>query len=82
MFKEAKSKNIFTVTAADILSLALFTPPGEFGADAVVGNTQRFGIPMGYGGPHAAYFATRDEFKRHIPGRIIGASIDLKENLL
>ncbi len=80
LFKKAKEENIFAVVAADILSLALLTPPGEFGADAVVGSTQRFGIPMGFGGPHAAYFATKDEFKRQIPGRIIGVSVDSNGN--
>ena len=62
--------------AADLLSLAILTPPGQWGADVVVGSSQRFGIPMGYGGPSAAYFATRDEFKRNMPGRIIGVSVD------
>ena len=78
---EAKANNILVVFAADILSLALLTPPGEFGADVCVGSTQRFGVPMGFGGPHAAYFAVKDEFKRIIPGRIIGASVDVHGNL-
>jgi glycine dehydrogenase len=76
LFNKATEKGIFKCVAADILSLALLTPPGEFGADVVVGSAQRFGVPMGYGGPHAAFFSTRDEFKRQIPGRIIGVSID------
>jgi glycine dehydrogenase len=69
------------VVAADILSLALLTPPGEWGADVVVGNTQRFGVPVGFGGPHAAYFATKEEYKRNIPGRIIGVSKDRHGNM-
>lgn len=76
LFKRAEEKGIYKAVAADILSLALLTPPGEFGADVVVGSAQRFGVPMGYGGPHAAYFATKDEYKRQMPGRIIGVSID------
>lgn len=76
LFKQADQKGIYKAVAADLLSLAILTPPGEFGADVVVGSTQRFGVPMGFGGPHAAYFATRDEFKRQMPGRIIGVSVD------
>ncbi len=76
LFNKATEKGIYKCVAADILSLALLTPPSEFGADVVVGSAQRFGVPMGYGGPHAAFFATKDEFKRQIPGRIIGVSID------
>ena len=72
----AKQFDIRIAVAADLLSLALLSPPGEWGADAVVGTSQRFGIPMGYGGPHAAYFSAREEFKRHMPGRIIGLSVD------
>ena len=77
---QCNDAEIYVTVAADILSLALLTPPGEWGADAVVGNTQRFGVPMGFGGPHAAYFATKDSFKRQIPGRIIGVSIDRHGN--
>jgi glycine dehydrogenase len=76
----AKSKKIKTAVAADILSLVKLTPPGEMGADVVVGTTQRFGIPMGYGGPHAAYFATKEEYKRSMPGRIIGVTVDTNGN--
>ena len=77
--KAAHEKEIAVAVAADLMSLVLITPPGEWDADVVVGSTQRFGIPMFYGGPHAAYFATRESFKRNIPGRIIGISIDAYE---
>ncbi len=78
--EKAHSKKLFVIISADLLSLALLTPPGEIGADVVVGSTQRFGVPMMYGGPHAAFFATKEEFKRIIPGRIIGISIDKNGN--
>ncbi len=73
---KAKELDIKVAVAADILSLVLLTPPGEFGVDVVVGTTQRFGIPLGYGGPHAAFFATKEAYKRNIPGRIIGVTKD------
>ncbi|MDC0371102.1 aminomethyl-transferring glycine dehydrogenase [Flavobacteriaceae bacterium] len=73
----ANANNIKVAVAADILSLVRLEAPGKFGADVVVGTTQRFGIPMGYGGPHAAYFATKEAYKRHIPGRIIGVTKDM-----
>jgi len=75
----AHEMGVAVAVAADIMSLVLLTPPGEWGADVVLGSTQRFGIPMFYGGPHAAYFACKEDFKRHMPGRIIGISIDINE---
>jgi glycine dehydrogenase len=74
--KQGHEKGIKLTVVADIMSLTLLTPPGEWGADIVVGTTQRFGVPMGFGGPHAAYFATKEEYKRSMPGRIIGVTID------
>jgi glycine dehydrogenase len=78
MISALQAKHAVTCVAADLMSLALLKSPGEMGADVVVGNTQRFGVPMGFGGPHAAYFATKDEYKRAVPGRIIGVSVDAR----
>ncbi len=76
----AHEKNVFVVVGSDLMSLLLIKSPGEMGADVVVGSSQRFGVPMGFGGPHAAFFATKDEFKRQMPGRIIGVSVDASGN--
>ncbi|WP_237132894.1 aminomethyl-transferring glycine dehydrogenase [Pseudohongiella sp. O18] len=78
IIEQLHQRDAIACVAADLMSLALLSSPGELGADVVVGNTQRFGVPMGMGGPHAAYFATRDDYKRAVPGRIIGVSVDAR----
>ncbi|HHG86342.1 MAG TPA: aminomethyl-transferring glycine dehydrogenase subunit GcvPA, partial [Bacteroidetes bacterium] len=77
---KASDAGVYVVFAADLLALTLLKAPGAMGVDVVIGNTQRFGVPMGFGGPHAGYFACREKFKRQIPGRIIGASVDREGN--
>lgn len=76
----AKEQNVFVAVATDLMALTLLEAPGTWGADVVLGSSQRFGVPMGFGGPHAAFFATRDEYKRNMPGRIIGISVDAEGN--
>ncbi len=80
LVKEAHENDVKVAVATDLLALAILTPPGEWGADIVFGNSQRFGVPMGYGGPHAAFFTARGEYKRSMPGRIIGVSRDIHKN--
>ena len=80
LIAEAQSKKTLVAVASDLLSLTLLKAPGEMGADVVIGSAQRFGVPMGYGGPHAAFMATRDKLKRTMPGRVIGVSVDSKGN--
>jgi glycine dehydrogenase len=80
LIQAAHEKDVLVAMGADLMSLLLIKTPGEMGADVVVGSSQRFGVPLGFGGPHAAFFATKDEFKRQMPGRIIGASLDVSGN--
>ncbi|MBN2366475.1 MAG: glycine dehydrogenase (aminomethyl-transferring) [Calditrichaeota bacterium] len=80
LIENAHQNEVLVVMAADLLSLAILTPPGELGADVAVGSSQRFGVPLGFGGPHAAYFATREAYQRQMPGRLIGVSIDRHGN--
>jgi len=78
--EKVKANGTMVVVAADLLALTLLTPPGEWGADVVVGNSQRFGVPLGFGGPHAGYMATRDDYKRSMPGRLVGVTVDQQGN--